>query len=583
MTTPRTNRTFMGAARQKPASTASALIARILNSASQGALLQKFLREVSREIVKFVGCNSVEIRIVERTKLVICEATLLGEGPTHREAPIARQDEKGQNIPCLSVDSDVERVCEEIALRRFDPSLPFFTEYGSFWIGDSDQYLDLGSESCKWAGGRTLRIGGAFKSLLIVPFKMETGDRGLILFKDKRRDFFTADDVPLHEYLAQMLGVASTQRRVQVALRERVKELSCLYGIARVAAKSKTPLDDMLDECVQLLPPGWLHVDVASACIQFDGHSYSTPNFRAGHFSQTADIVVRGRQRGMVTIAYIEERPPLDEGPFLREERHLLNAVAHELALLIEAREMADGQLRLQEQLRHADRLATIGQLAAGVAHELNEPLAAILGLAQLDARIPGLPEQVRKDNEKIVAASLHAREIINKLRLFARQSPPKTGRVNINDIVSEGLYFLEARCAKAGIGLVKELDLDLPEIQADAGQLYQVLVNLVVNAIQATPEGGRVTIRTLRREGGMRLKVEDTGTGMEDGILKRIFDPFFTTKGVDEGTGLGLSVVHGIVESHGGAITVASKPGVGTSFEISLPLSAPCNIPGKS
>jgi signal transduction histidine kinase len=200
--------------------------------------------------------------------------------------------------------------------------------------------------------------------------------------------------------------------------------------------------------------------------------------------------------------------------------------------------------------------------------------LGHTLGFAQLAQKCPGLPKQAEEDIEKTVIASMHAREVVKKLMLFARPMPPKKTQVNLNQLVEEGLYFLESRCAKEGIKLVRSLSLDLPEITADPGQLTQVLVNLVVNAVQAMPDGGKLTVETHVGDGYISLTVEDTGVGMSDKVAQKIFMPFFTTKDVDQGTGLGLAVVHGIVTSHGGSIKVDSKVGRGTRFEVKLPLA---------
>jgi len=288
---------------------------------------------------------------------------------------------------------------------------------------------------------------------------------------------------------------------------------------------------------------------------------------------QAADLVVAGAHRGAVQVIYAEAKPELDEGPFLREERSLIDAVAGQLALIVERREAEEEKTELQDQLRHADRLATIGQLAAGVAHELNEPLGNILGFAQLAKKCCGLPEQAREDIARIEPACLQAREIIKKLLVFARQTPPERTRVNLNELVKEGLSFFEARLAKDGTELVLDLSPELPDTTADPGQLNQVLVNLVVNALQAMPNGGRLTVQT--RAGGSHISVvvEDTGTGMSEDVVEKLFVPFFTTKDVGEGTGLGLPVAHGIVTSHGGSIKVESTVGQGTRFEIQLPV----------
>jgi len=358
----------------------------------------------------------------------------------------------------------------------------------------------------------------------------------------------------------------------EAALRERVKELTCLYGIAQLAGRPGISLEEILDGIVELIAPAWQYPEVAFARIVLDGRSYTTPGFGACRHIQAADIVVNGVPRGVIEVAYSEERPELDEGPFLKEERNLIEGAARQTALIIERKHAEEDGVKLHQQLRHADRLATLGLLAAGVAHELNEPLGNILGFAQLSKKSEGLPGAVRQDLQKIESASLHAREVIKKLLVFARQMPPQTVRVNLNAVIEEGLFFLEARCAKAGIELVRRLSRDLPKITADPAQLNQVLVNLVVNALQAMPDGGTLTVETRSCDHAVSLIVEDTGTGMSPDVLEQIFVPFFTTKDVGQGTGLGLPVVDGIVASHQGTVRVKSKVGRGTRFEIRLP-----------
>lgn len=527
-------------------------------------------------LVDSTGCDAVELRVVKKNKLVFCEISPVSQPAARAEVRAGKSGENGVMIPCLEHESDLEIICEEITHGRIDPSLPFFTAKGSFVTGDATRPVVLSSRTCKWAGGRTLDIAGEYRSLAVIPFLVDDKDRCLLLLKSGHRDYFTASRMELFEELAHILGIALGQMRAQIALRERVKELLCLYGIAQVAARPNVSLDDILAATVQLLPPGWLYPHIASARIVYGEVVYATAGFGAGVQKQTAPIVVSGVRCGIVEVEYSALMPELDEGPFLKEERDLINAIAGELALIIERKKAEEDKEKLQGQLLHADRLATIGQLAAGVAHELNEPLGSILGFAQLIEKEGTLSEQVRRDIDKIIKASLHARGVINKLMLFARQTPARRECVDLNRMVQDGLYFLEARCAKAGVELVRVLAPDLPPLTADAGQLLQVVVNLVVNAIQAMPHGGQLTLRTAREGSVIVLTVEDTGVGMSEEILNQVFVPFFTTKDVNEGTGLGLAVVQGIVSSHGGSIQVESAVGQGTCFEVRLPLDSP-------
>jgi len=357
------------------------------------------------------------------------------------------------------------------------------------------------------------------------------------------------------------------------ALRERVKELGCLYRINQIFEGAIGSPDEVFQRIAELIPPAWQYPEIASARIVLDGKRYETPGFNEGCPRQTCAVIVDTKCRGAVDVIYREARPILDEGPFLKDERSLLDAIARQIAVIVEHQDAEQERARLRKQLMHADRLATIGQLAAGVAHELNEPLSSILGFAQLLKRDPMLPESGRQDIQKIVTASLHAREIIKKLLLFARQTPTFKGPVDLNQVVVGAIDLFKHQFEKEGIELSCVLCLQMPTLAADAGQLTQVLVNLVVNAVQAMPKGGKLIIQTRVQDGCVVCSVEDTGVGMTEEILDRLFVPFFTTKEVNQGTGLGLPVVHGIVTAHGGTIEVASTPGKGTTFTIRLPI----------
>ena len=358
----------------------------------------------------------------------------------------------------------------------------------------------------------------------------------------------------------------------EAALRERVKELTCLYSIAQLAVRTDLSHDEILSDLVSLLPSAWQYPEITGARITFDEHQYRTEKFQESRWKQVSDIVIEGISCGKVEVVYTERRPEIDEGPFLKEERSLIDAVAEETGMIITRWRAEDYHSQLQEQLRHADRLATIGLLAAGVAHELNEPLGNILGFAQLVKKCSGLPAQAAQDIARIESSSLHAREVIRNLLVFARQLQPQKLKINLNKIVSDGLYFFEARCEKDGIQLVRTLATEPLEITGDPAQLHQVLVNLVVNSLQSMPEGGTLTLRTLSDGEFACMILEDTGCGMDKDTMNNLFVPFFTTKEVGQGTGLGLPVVHGIVTSHGGHIEVESKVGEGTRFQVLLP-----------
>ncbi len=413
----------------------------------------------------------------------------------------------------------------------------------------------------------------------VLPLYVAEQRFGALILARAGEPAYGPDDEPHLREVSRALAASLLSRRCRMALRERVKELSCLYQLFEIAEQPGTGLDEVLQGVAGSLPQAWQYPEIAHGRICIDDALFASDAGTEAVAVQRGEVVIDGTPRGWVEVAYSEPRPNLDEGPFLAEERNLIEAIAHQLAIVVERHQHETERDRLQEQLRHADRLATIGQLSAGMAHELNEPLGNILGFAQLALADESLSDGNRGDLDNIVKASLHAREVIKKLMVFARQSPPSVTEVDLDRVVTESLYFLASRCAKEGIELVQDLAGDLPPLQADPAQLNQVLVNLVVNAIQATDSGGRVTVRTRASDGHLLLEVGDTGHGIPTDQQPRIFLPFFTTKDVDQGTGLGLSVVHGIVSAHSGTIDVQSKVGEGTTFLVTLPTHGPAEL----
>jgi len=239
------------------------------------------------------------------------------------------------------------------------------------------------------------------------------------------------------------------------------------------------------------------------------------------------------------------------------------------------AREIT-GRKKMEQQLRQAEKLSALGQLVAGVAHELNNPLAVVMGYAQILSRYKALDENVRKDLLKILHESERAAKIVRNLLTFARPREPHWAIVDVNRLVAEALETREIQIQSANLQVLRRLALDLPATKADADQIEQVLANLMTNAIQALDNhlGKRVIeVTTEKRGDKIRIAVTDSGPGIPLQILDRIFDPFFTTKGPGNGTGLGLSICYSIMEEHKGKIWVESEAGKGARFIAELPV----------
>lgn len=361
------------------------------------------------------------------------------------------------------------------------------------------------------------------------------------------------------------------QCQVDRDLVENNRILKCQYKIAQIAVEDWRSFDTALQAIIELVPHGFEFPEEIAAAIQLKDKAFQTPRFKSSKDRYGKEIVVDSKVVGRIEVGCIEaDKVSLKDWiAYSPGQKELIETAARKVAFVIERKEAEEKKQKLEEQLRHADRLATIGQLAAGIAHELNNPLGDILGFAQLASNHQDLPEQTYQDLYRIVKSTLYAREVIKKILLFSRQSVPHEGKVNLNSLIKEWVDFFTFRCRKNGIEMVVQMDQNLPDIEGDSSQINQVIVNLVVNAIHAMPDGGKLTIATTCENDGISLKVMDTGTGIEEDIKDKVFLPFFTTKDVDQGTGLGLSVVYGIVQEHGGVITLSSRVGEGTSFII--------------
>jgi len=239
-------------------------------------------------------------------------------------------------------------------------------------------------------------------------------------------------------------------------------------------------------------------------------------------------------------------------------------------------KDRTDELVAMQTQVVQSQRLASLGQLAAGVAHEINNPLGGIMALTGLSLEDLKEDDPCRENLEEVLRQAQRCRDIVKGLLDFSRQSKVNTEPVDVNRVLSDTLSLLGRQAMFFNIEVVKDLDPDLPPVMADRSQLQQVFVNILVNAAHAMSERGTVNVVT-RAAGPTFLEIEfsDTGCGIPPAKIDQIFDPFFTTKDADQGTGLGLSIAYGIVASHGGTISVASEAGRGSTFTVRLPLAS--------
>jgi PAS domain S-box-containing protein len=231
-------------------------------------------------------------------------------------------------------------------------------------------------------------------------------------------------------------------------------------------------------------------------------------------------------------------------------------------------------RVRLEEQMLQTEKLTSLGLLAAGVAHEVNTPLAVISNYIQMLAKQIPADDPRQKTIERIVKQTFRASEIVNNLLNFSRTGGAEFIEIDINNVLEETLTLVQHPFKSARVNVVKNYNEQLPPVLGSMTRLQQVFLNLFMNARDAMPQGGMLEVRTTTQNGSVEIEVTDTGSGIPPEHLHRIFDPFFTTKATGRGTGLGLSVSYGIIKEHAGKVDVRSTPGQGTSFRLEFPVA---------
>jgi signal transduction histidine kinase len=228
---------------------------------------------------------------------------------------------------------------------------------------------------------------------------------------------------------------------------------------------------------------------------------------------------------------------------------------------------------RMEAAMRQSEKMSAVGQLAAGVAHELNNPLGVILGFAEASVRRMPASDALAPALKSIEREAYRCQALVKNLLVFSREKTPGLAPVDLIPVVEDALTLIEAQARVKKVEVVRQLAAAVPPVLADRQQVQQVLINLCNNGMDAMPQGGILTISLEPQDGGVVLSVRDTGTGIPLEARDRIFDPFFTTKEIGKGTGLGLSLVYEIIKKHDGEITFESELNHGTTFHVRFPL----------
>ncbi|MBA6152520.1 sensor histidine kinase [Gelidibacter maritimus] len=354
-------------------------------------------------------------------------------------------------------------------------------------------------------------------------------------------------------------------------LRERIKELTCLYNVSSYIANSNLyDLEPTFKAITVSLKEAILYSNEAFVEMKLgDSIVHSGEKSKEHVFILTA-IKAFNLPYGSIKIGYPKSK--YNQNVFLEEEKQLVRTLAIEIGNLIERKQIIDKEELTKRQMERADRLSILGEITAGIAHELNTPLASILGFSELLKERFVDDAEALEDLDKIMNSAIFSREVVKKLMFFSCVMPQQMELVNINPIITDAINLLKPSFVKKELICHLNFSDDEINLRVDAIQLTQVIFNLVINAIYFSPQNGQITIDVDNEEREMVLTIKDEGTGISKEISEYIFNPFYTTKPVGEGSGLGLSVVHGIIKSHKGTIKHTANRPKGTIFTLTFP-----------
>ncbi len=403
-----------------------------------------------------------------------------------------------------------------------------------------------------------------------LPFQVKDRTLGYLgLGKTRNGDLLSSEDVDLLRTIASSVSIALENARLYESLEQRALQYQTLK--------------DFSENIVESINAG---VTATSLTQEIEAWNSGMETL----YGIDRSRAVGKRLDQVFPAVLLSQLPPVSDSTptFSLYKFHLQNAGGRQLIVNVSATPLMgkDGRVlgrlliftdltervSLEDQLAQAEKLSSIGLLSAGVAHEVNTPLAVITAQAQMLLKHMPPEDERRPTLEKIIKASFRASEIVNNLLKFSRLSGSEYAELDLNRLIRETLSLLDPMLRTSRVGLNLQLSKDLPPVYGNYGKLQQVFMNLIMNARDAMPRGGELTLASEAENSHVRVDVADNGVGIAPDHLKKIFDPFFTTKSTSRGTGLGLAVTYGIIREHSGEIRVESALGRGTTFRLELP-----------
>lgn len=375
----------------------------------------------------------------------------------------------------------------------------------------------------------------------------------------------------------------SELRELDHKLKERIKELNCLYGISKLVEEKDLSIDQILQSVVELIPPAWQYPEITCARIKFTNRKFQTANFEETKWKQAEIITVNGKKFGNLEVYYLKQKPEIDEGPFLKEERNLFHVIAERLGHIIEHK-MAENRLQSlyenEKELRQRlqSEMQARVDFTRNLIHELKTPLTSLVATSQLL-----VDEEKNKKLEKLAGYVLESANSLNnridelhdvvrgEIGKLDLELKPLDLRKTLKSISEE----TRALARQHGVAVHMKLAEPLPDVYADKVRVKQIVLNLLNNAFKYAAEGGSVTIKAAARKSMVVVEVQDKGPGISVQEQQLLFKPGYHLADSDNrsrGLGIGLTLSQMLVGLHGGKIWVKSQPGKGSSFFFTLP-----------
>jgi PAS domain S-box-containing protein len=562
---------FRDVSERKQAADRDRIARDVLNLLNHSENTVDTIHAILQLIKKSTGFEAVGIRLREGDDFPYYQTSGFPEHFVQMENSLCARDEAGEVVRDIQGNPALECMCGNILCSRTNPQFPFFTEGGSFWSNCTTDMLASTTEEDRQARTRDRCNAEGYESVALVPLRVSNEIIGLLQLNDHRRDLFSLEMIRFLEGLGASIGIALRRKQTEEALRKSEEKFRSVFEDSGIA--------------MALGDSNGRYVQINKTMTEIFGYSQEELLSMS-----TSDITYPGDTTPSSDVArqlWTSEGDAFSiEKRYIHKDGHVISGITtispvrnhngETLYLLGQMQDITERK-HMEQELVHLERLRAVGELSAGVSHNLNNILTNVLGPAQLLKRKTDDPELLREVDD-IVTSAVRARDLIHELHLSVRtQEEESLTPVPVDQVVQQAVQTARPRWKDEPESRGIAIDVvtrwgDVPLIQGTEAGLHGILTNFIFNAVDAMPEGGTITIETQHTENHVEIVFSDAGSGMNEETKRRIFEPFFTTK-MDLGTGLGLSTVYRTVTNWGGTIEVDSTSGEGTTFTLRFPV----------